>query len=398
MVPDDPVFPPEVFEIIIGKLAGDLDSLRSCALVSWTFYSLTSLFSRLQVGPRFDQEQSPAKLCDLLEESPSFAARVQSLRLCDKWADDRPSWITEADLSRCFSPLRSLTRLCLEVKGSYWPWRHAWPQISAANRDAIQSILPNLTCLELHSVSDFPFTLLAHCSLLRSLTLDAVTFAENSGHVVTTVKGSRIHLKHLYLHVPAFLIGGFLDWIMSPDSPLDISCLSSLECTVHDLMGHLSIQRLLEASAPSLHHLRIVNYSFFAYNRDYNLELRMFRHLETLTLDIWLDIIDSRDYQSLLSLSHVVLPLQQKLALVFNQVEDPRPKAMQRIISADSALAALPNIASVTIILWHCIPPRMSKETFVDVSDEFVQQMPLLASRAADTGGLHVLKSTRPGP
>ncbi|KAJ6491985.1 hypothetical protein C8R45DRAFT_928300 [Mycena sanguinolenta] len=405
---NDPVFPPAVFVIIVDNLAHDLDTLRSCALVSWTFYGLARLFSHLQVGPRVDQEHSLAKLCGLLEESPSWAARVQSLRLCDGWEEGHPSWITEADLGRCFSLLESLTCLSLAVKGPCWPWRLAWSKISAANRHAIRAILPTLTRFELQDVNEFPLTLLSHCSSLRSLTLENVTFARN--FLVPTAKVSRSHMWHLCLHVPVFFVHRFLDWITSPESPLDISCLFSLECTVHDLDIHLPIQRLLDASAPSLQHLCIDNYSFclssylfpvrmvvdvLAYLH-HKLDLHKLVHLHTLTLDIRLDIVEPRDRQRHLSLGLIFLPPLQKLALILNlESDNPRPKFLEALASADSALAALPSISSVRVILWHWIaqnPPHTRKEPLIDICDAFIQQMPLLADRLADTGGLHVLK------
>ncbi|KAF7358884.1 hypothetical protein MSAN_01228700 [Mycena sanguinolenta] len=358
---DDPIFPTEIFETIVGNLVDDLDTLRSCALVSWTFYNLASLFTRLQVGPQVDQEHSLATLCELLEKSPFFAARVRSICLCesDECMDDHPRWIMKADLGR-----------------------PAWPEFSVVNRDSIQSILPILTSLEVCSVEEFPLALLSRCSLLRSLTLFAVTFAKNSGPVV---KVSRIQLRHLSLHLSPRLVDEFVDWITS-HSPLDISCLSSLECTV---LERRSIQRLLNVFAPGLRHLHIVNYTSFLSWRRYILDFRKLLHLCKLTLGMYLFHPD--DDKRILSLRHILLPLQQKLALVINfELDGWRPEIVQTIASADSAWAALP-IASVMINIsdYDETSPCARK---VDVSDEFIQQMPLLANKLADTGGLRVLK------
>ncbi|KAJ6491999.1 hypothetical protein C8R45DRAFT_1212867 [Mycena sanguinolenta] len=391
----DPVFPTEVFEVIVRKLADDLDALRSCALVSWTFYHLACLFSRIQVGPRIDQEHSLAKLCELLEGSPSFAASVQSLYLCDNWKENHPRWITEADFGRCLSLLGSLTRLC--VNGSSWPYRLAWSKISAANRAAVQVILPTLTCLELQHVCELPLKLLSHSSALRSLTLSDVNFNGDSDSVVTTTTGSRVQLDHLCLDVHSSLIREFLDWITRPESPLDISCLRSFEYTVHAMANEFPIQPLLDASSPSLKHLCLNNYSFFSYYHDSKLDLSRLAHLQSLSLNIWVETFSSPRYPHLLSLRSLVLsPLQQKLALVFHlQSDDLRPDLFQAVATADSALAALQAVASVKIIFWPRFEGRLRdrKEGLIDVSERFIQHMPLLASKFPCKGALRVLKS-----
>ncbi|KAJ6491990.1 hypothetical protein C8R45DRAFT_190420 [Mycena sanguinolenta] len=133
----------------------------------------------------------------------------------------------------------------------------------------------------------------------------------------------------------------------------------------------------------------------------YNLDLRKLLHLRKLTLDMVIEL--PRDYQRMLSLRHVPLPLQQKLALVLNlHVEGSHTEAVQGIATVDSAWATLPAIASVMINLWYQrhieASPRVRKESFVDVSEEFVQRMPLLTNRLADTGELRVLKCIMSSP
>ncbi|KAJ6491994.1 hypothetical protein C8R45DRAFT_1212864 [Mycena sanguinolenta] len=391
---DDPVFPTEVFEAIIRKLADDLDALRSCALVSWTFYHLACLFSHVQVGPRSDQEQSLAKLCELLEGSPSFAVRVQSLRVCDNWKENHTRWKTEADFGRCLSLLGSLTSLCIEANG---PYRLPWSEISAANRAAIQAILPTLTCLELYRVCELPLKLLSHSSALRSLILSDVVFNGDSDSAVTTATGSRGQLHHIRLQVPIFFIDKFHDWITSLESPLDISCLRSLECTVEKRADEFPIQRLLDASSPSLQHLCLYAYTYFSFYDDSKLDLSRLAHLQSLSLNIWVETFSSANYPYLLSLRPLVLPpLQQKLSLVFHfrLADYLRPDLFQAVATADSVLAALQAVASVTLIFWH----GDRKERLIDVSERFIQHMPLLANRFSGTGALRVLKSARVDP
>ncbi|KAJ6491977.1 hypothetical protein C8R45DRAFT_1096037 [Mycena sanguinolenta] len=130
---------------------------------------------------------------------------------------------------------------------------------------------------------------------------------------VTIVMKSRIH--HLSLHGPVFILIKILGWITSPESTLDISCLTSLECTVHDVNGDLPIQRLLDASAQSLQYLHIGDYPNFACHQKF--DLRKLSHLHTLSIDLSLDsLTEWSDYESVLSLGPIFPPLHQKLAIV----------------------------------------------------------------------------------
>ncbi|KAJ6493045.1 hypothetical protein C8R45DRAFT_988772 [Mycena sanguinolenta] len=410
---DDPVFPPELFAIIIGALAGDLETLRSCALVSSAFHGLARVFSHIQVGPLVDREHNNiVQLCELLEESATFAARVESLRL---YTEPNPrNWITEADLGRCLSLLVSLTRLCIAVDDSgFLPWLG----LSLANRHSIQAILPTLTCLELVNVSEFPLALLSHCSSLHSLTLDDVlpltlddvfpltlddvfplTLADvlptdSLGAAVDTDSCSSIHLRHLVLRVRAIVLVEFVDWITNPKSPFDFSCLRSLEYRADDQRDHLPIQRLLRTASPSLQRLCIQNHEFFAHE----LDLHQLAHLRTLALEIYLDNSEADNHQCLLSLRNFVFPPPQQahIALlldVFMDDEHRRSNIMQDLADADHILARLP-FETVTLFIRAWDPEDGKKEKLVDARDEFVRAMPLLASKLGRTDRLRILES-----
>ncbi|KAJ6493033.1 hypothetical protein C8R45DRAFT_1073100 [Mycena sanguinolenta] len=375
---DDPVFPPELFAIIINALAGDLETLRSCALVSSTFYGLARVFSHLQVGPLVDQEHNFAQL-----------SRVESLRLCVKWRETNPpSWIIEADLGRCLPLLVTLTRLCITVEGSYTHW------LSLPNRHSIQAILPTLTCLELHKLSELPLTLLACCLSLRSLTLDDVAFADGSAAAAAD-SCSSIQLEHLVLRALAVDLAQFVDWVVNPDSPFDISCLRSLECTGKDFWNRSPIQRLLNAS-PSLQRLSMKNYCFSAH-KIYEFDLRVLVHLRTLTLDIFLDDSEADNDQRLLSLANFVFPppQQAQIALVLDIMTHDEPRRaniLQHLADADHIVCRLP-FETVTVILARGHPEHGREEKLVDVRDEFVRAMPLLASKPGRTDRLCILES-----
>ncbi|KAF7349369.1 hypothetical protein MSAN_01726700 [Mycena sanguinolenta] len=390
---NDPVFPPELFAVIIGALAADLETLRSCALVSSAFYGLARVFSHLQVGPLVDGEHDFPQFCTLLEGSPPFAARVESLRL---WTEPNPrNWILEADLGQCLSLLVSLTRLCIAVDDSgYLPWF----TLSHANRHSIQAILPTLTCLELKNVTKFPLTLLSHCSSLRSLTLDDAIFATRPGttaHTDSCSSSSSIHLRHLVLRVRAIVLVQFVDWIANLESLFDFSCLRSLEYRADAPRDHLPIQRLLNAASPSLQHLCIQNH-YFLTDKLHELDLRQLAQLRTLALDIYLDDSESHNHQTLLSLGNFVFPPpQQQLALVldvFTEDEPQRTDITQHLAGIDHILARLP-FETVTIIVRAWYPEDGRKEKLLDVCDEFVPAMPLLASKPGRRDRLRILES-----
>ncbi|KAJ6491950.1 hypothetical protein C8R45DRAFT_990022 [Mycena sanguinolenta] len=249
---DDPIFPPELFEAIIDQLADDLESLCSCALVSRSFYSLANVSSRLQV----DQGYNIARLCELLEASPPFAARVRSIHLRDILdGPDGESWITDADLGRCLSLLVSLTRLSIGVSGLKPSWSASlhWPSVSASNHDSIQVTLPTLTSLELSSIDEVPLTLLSQCLSLRSLTLDTVTFSDDSGSAIATDRRSLIQLQSLTLRdLHSESLHRFVSWATCPDSSGGISYLRSLDCSMDSSRHRPPVQRLLNALASSV--------------------------------------------------------------------------------------------------------------------------------------------------
>ncbi|KAJ6492016.1 hypothetical protein C8R45DRAFT_1137052, partial [Mycena sanguinolenta] len=171
---------------------------------------------------------------------------------------------------------------------------------------------------------------------------------------------------------------------------------------------HLLIQRLSGVSAPSLRHLRIINCSFFVHNHrgdesePYKLDLHMYKftHLHTLTLDIGLDGVTLPNRLHLLFLCYVVFLPVQKLALILNLFSNnPRHEFLQEFAGADGALAARPSITSVKVVLWHWISEtslhtRNELLSMIDVSDEYIQRMPLLANKLAGSRGLRILKST----
>ncbi|KAJ7257224.1 hypothetical protein B0H12DRAFT_1322879 [Mycena haematopus] len=393
---EHPVFPQELFDIIIEELANDLETLRSCALVSRSFHSRARVFAHIRVGRLDGKEHTLPNLHELLHGSPSFAARVESVHLSDE--GDHSRWMVDPTLQRwrtldtLLSLLVSLQRI--RVTGATWR--------NATFRQSISLALtrPTLTSLEFTGgISKMPFTLFSHCPSLRSLTLTGVSFENCDTFDAAGAACAKLE-KLCLLELDSYALAQITYWISLPAFPLDISCLRSLECTSE--RAHRVIERLLNASAQSLQRLRLVNYELYFDNPwagDDTLDLHALVHLHTLSLHIWLRFnmymgLDQSRNQRILSLDNVLLP-PVPLALDLELcTPDPRSAVVLQLTSADRALAALSFITSVNVILRLKLgTPDNQWEHVTDVSNEFVREMPLLAKRLAGRarGGLRVL-------
>ncbi|KAJ6454186.1 hypothetical protein C8R45DRAFT_1038316 [Mycena sanguinolenta] len=378
---EDPVFPQELLDIIVNHC--DLETRRSCALVSSTFYESAHLFSHIRIGP-LDKDHSLNRFQQLLENSPTFAVRVASLHISAN-STGGPSWMDESQSGEFLSLLISLNRL--RIEGGFY-----WDELSASFRGSVQLTLsrPTLTYLEVCDIRELPITLCMHSPALRSLTLEGVSFkAEPPNSAGTAVAASpRTQLEHLclWLDLTAFEI--IAPQILLPGSPLDISRLRSLTYGIfmrsftyggEKFEDRVLIQGLLRASASSLQFFQLKNCEEFPATGV--LDLTELADLQTLSLEIWLDVAPTRDLR-LLSLGHLIFsPRQRAFSLVFDlHTKHTRSQVVQLLASADSALAALSFIASVTITLcpWKT---ELVQETIIDVSGVVADAMPLLVNR-----------------
>lgn len=86
-------------------------------------------------------------------------------------------------------------------------------------------------------------------------------------------------------------------------------------------------------------------------------------------------------------------PPEQALGLVLHVGTDSARPDVVQLADADRALALLPCITSVTVILAPLDGGEPRARELIDVSGAFVQGMPLLVSRLAGSAGLRVLRS-----
>ncbi|KAJ7257244.1 hypothetical protein B0H12DRAFT_477392 [Mycena haematopus] len=390
----DPIFPQELFDIVIDDLAHDLETLRSCALVSRSFYTRARVFSHIRVstGPPDGKgpEHTLAKLHALLQSSPSFAARVESVHLFNghsPWmaptsepqstsdttftqiffSPNHNLWMGEPPMSEPRNPFEPLTAQSLSLP-SGWTIHDPSEQSATSDRQrtsdnatlipkiltlllslqrlritnatspflhSISSALthrPSLTALDLAGGSTIPPTLFAHCPSLRSLTLTGVSFSDPE-RLDTFVRPKLDHLA--LVDLPRSTLPQLARWLLLPKFPLDLSRLRSLVCT--GPRDRLLIQRLLAASARSLQHLDVRTYDS-PYEEggddDETLDLFALTTLHTLSLTIrptWPRTSQLFDAQRVLSLDHVVFPSEspaegQALALVLDLCTSTDPR------------------------------------------------------------------------
>ncbi|KAJ7204555.1 hypothetical protein B0H12DRAFT_1243632 [Mycena haematopus] len=364
------IFPQEIFDIIID-FCEDFETLRSCALVSASFYHRTRLFCRIRVGP-LDEEHTIEALEQFLEDSPSSAACVKSLHL---WDRDN-SWMSETSSARFLSLLVSVTDI--RMSGSFsFDWVDAIP-LCRSIRLALTR--PTLTSLELTGFHCIPLTVLAHCPALRSLTLTWVRFDPNNHNnfdaaVAACADSSPAQLEALSCALEPYTFALLVRWILRPQSTLNVSCLHSLVYTAHKLHETAVIQRLLDASAQSLRHLRLNNVVF---PPTHVLDLSQIAHLHLLSVGI----------------SQGIAPPSRVLNLdLAVYTWDVHRDVVPLLADVDGALAAFTFIKNVTILI-SLTDPELRGSKLVDVSGIFMQEMPLLAECLAKRGNRLVVQQS----
>ncbi|KAJ7635041.1 hypothetical protein FB45DRAFT_479793 [Roridomyces roridus] len=409
MSPEDgPVLPQELLDLVIDHLADDLQTLRSCALVSSSVlqYSRVHIFSRLRVGPLnkdnlrdgpLDGDHAIGTLLKLFRHSPTVAARVKSLHLWDNIMR-RFSWIsaeaTPHPVAQFSSFLVSLTRLCITIESGFVHWANISPAMRTSIRATVA--LPNLTCLEIAGMYGLPYTLLAHCPALRSITLKWSTFDERDDHdfasTLAACAGSpRIELENLDLELDSSVLRRLARWILLPESPLDVTRLSTFTCVCDHPSDSAVLQQLIDAAEPALQSLRLQNVAN-------PLDLHALAQLRTLEFAHELPLEPRVTWLR----NHIIFPLPPRTLDLVLHVITPRTGAwapMMDLIGADRALSLLPPcVAGISVVLAgsNVDRPRWGAPELelVDVSSEYSGSMPALRDRQMREGRepFHVLR------
>ncbi|KAF7354040.1 hypothetical protein MVEN_01090900 [Mycena venus] len=316
----DSALPREPWDAIID----DLETLRSCALVSLSFlpHSRARIFSHLRAHPTED---------GLLRIFTGYSKGHRLLR---------HAWN--------LSTFATVSRLSADTAG----WRCLQcplPDLSVTQFSRIPSLLlilalPTLTCIELTGIVGLPVALLGHCPALRSVTLERLYFYERSDFdfmaaLIADAASPPAQLEHVSLHLHYHDLEMLVHGILLPQSPPNVSCLRSLTCTHNSLSNHPTIQPLLNGS--------IASDAPTGAGSPFN--LRELSTLHTLTFDVWPGGPIDQWWVD----QTVFPPPGQALALVPNiYTYSARPEDVQLARHPDRILAALPCITSVTVKLY----------------------------------------------
>ncbi|KAJ7929068.1 hypothetical protein B0H13DRAFT_2310933 [Mycena leptocephala] len=295
-----PALPQELFDLIIDHLFDDVESLRACALVSSNFLpsSRAHIFSHLKVGP-IDHEHSIDELREILARSPTllltFMGRGMACLAC-AWG------------STVFAHPRSLQRLAITIESGFVHWANT----SKALRTSIHLTLSmqTLTCL-------------------KEVILKWVTFDERDnldfGATLVACAGSPLtQIAHLSIDLDTRVLELLSRWILLPESPLKLTHLTSLACTLDGKFDHITLQRLLDC-APNLQHLRLKNGSGRA------LALNDLVHLRTLCIDTLAPLEPRVRWLA----SSIIFP-PQPVSLVINMMSESGSPEVVQLAAADA--------------------------------------------------------------
>jgi hypothetical protein len=272
--------PQELMDIIFESTEDGKWTLRSCSLVcsSWLHSSRRHLFRRIVLLPpsrrHYDSGSRPTsdgqRLHNLLNMSPHIATYIRELKLYEGWSMRGRAWVgSDQSLPLVLGMLKGLKRIELR--------RLRWNNLPLALRHSIRNILelPTLQFLEMElsdfaSIDDFS-SLLSHAKGLTGLSLAEIninySFREplsledsNQELEATEQRVYSCNRRHLLdLRLMAIDCPKFVDWLLGPKSPFDVSHIQTLHITdlfIFPSVEHI-INRLLHAIDGSLNHLKL---------------------------------------------------------------------------------------------------------------------------------------------
>ncbi|KAJ6624192.1 hypothetical protein B0H10DRAFT_2212925 [Mycena sp. CBHHK59/15] len=391
-----PALPQELFDLIIDHLFDDVNSLSACALVSASFLSSSRahLFSHIKIGPQNPRTSIDA-LNTLFAQHPALAGRVHSLHLCDDIMR-RHSWIEEYPDSAALGVaqlaplLGDLSRLVITIDAGFVHWAN----VADALRTSVHAMLSaqTLTRLALTGLYGLPLTLFAHTPALAHVALKWVTFDErDSPDFATTlaacVGSPVVRLQSLALELDARVLTQLVRWLLLPASPVDVSTLTALACTLDAPLGAPRVQRLLDVCAPVLERLSLNNVLRI-------LDLSAHTRLGTLCIGTRAPLAPRLHW-----LAESVLMPAQPLALVLRAVLPDialRPDPALLTAADLTALRLFPPTECITLVLaqveddflvreWEMVEREWGR-ALVDVSHAFVGVV------VPGTGALRVLR------
>ncbi|KAJ6624177.1 hypothetical protein B0H10DRAFT_2186753 [Mycena sp. CBHHK59/15] len=387
-----PALPQELFDLIIDHLFDDVNSLSACSLVSASFLSSSRvrLFSHIKIGPQNPRTSIDA-LNTLFAQHPALAGRVHSLHLCDDIMR-RHSWIEEYPDSVALgvaqlAPLLSdLSRLVITIDTGFVHWAN----VADALRTSVYAMLSGQTLTRLALTGlGLPLTLFAHTPALAHVALKRVTFeGRDFATMLAACVGSPVvRLQSLALELDARVFTQLVGWLLLPASPVDVSTLTALVCTLDAPLDAPHVQRLLDACAPVLERLSLNNVLRM-------LDLSAHTRLGTLCIGTGAPLAPRLHW-----LAESVLMPAQPLALVLRAVLPDialRPDPALLTAADLTALRLFPRTECITLVLaqveddflvreWEKVEREWGR-ALVDVSHAFVGVV------VPGTGALRVLR------
>lgn len=249
------IFPQELLDAIICRLAGDRKSLSSCSLVSRAFSASSRpyIFNRVELSM---SDYRPAeRLLSILDQSPQ--ALVRCIRVLVLKITAIPS--DHRDLHhfvQLIKRLPSLRRLIwISQDGKNLPWKPL-SLITTPIVSLLQS--PSISHIELDGIDDFPLTLLASLVGLQGLKLSSIrpyyspgSIADSDG--LDSPPARRIVLYSLWLYLAPGPLSTVVGFLLDSRYPLDISQLRKLTIDADGRAGaHDDVWRLVDTCATSL--------------------------------------------------------------------------------------------------------------------------------------------------
>ncbi|KAH0589701.1 hypothetical protein H2248_005423 [Termitomyces sp. 'cryptogamus'] len=282
-----PRLPQELVDHIIDHLYDDFTTLNSCSLVShaWRPTSLFHIFSKLSL--KVTPVISPSELCQrlyrLLSSSPSIRSYIRELDVLEGSqlgtqvaphvvlaGSQSVIWVAnDRWLPRILRKLTHLKRLDFGAQSATIQWSRMQLPAQSAIRQMLS--LSSLTYVRLAFWNFTSFwdlsSLISCCKNLQDLTLSNVTFGQQSGYPVdlpdtppvlndlqeevslaSETRRCRLH----FLTVEHVNSAPFGDWLLGPESSLDLTSLRELRVALFNDIDF--VKRLVARAGSSLEH------------------------------------------------------------------------------------------------------------------------------------------------
>ncbi|TFK70674.1 hypothetical protein BDN72DRAFT_838625 [Pluteus cervinus] len=216
-------FPAEIIEKFVFHINEDterINTLRSCILVSQTWYQIAQPFVYRRMSLEVDDEDEVKSVVDLLSNHPHIRTYIHHLVI-----------VGLLDFAATAFNLGSLPSLrSLHIQSRSGPRGEKYSMTE--DPDLAKSIYPImgsqfLTSLQMSHVHDVPAQLLRQCVALQALAIRHTTFSRNSE---TNVE-QQIALKRLVIsntrHISVEDVNDTVTWLLSPRSPFVFSQLET---------------------------------------------------------------------------------------------------------------------------------------------------------------------------